>query len=380
MNPAHYFDVNASTPVDPLVMDEALRWMRAGFANPSSAHAEGRSAAAAIQDARRKIAEGLNATAEEIYFTSGGTESNNWALFGTAGRAREGHLVVSAIEHKSVLSSARELEARGFTLDLVKPRADGSLRVEDVAAKLRADTRLVSVMFANNETGVLQPVDAIGKLCRSRGVRFHVDAVCALGKVPLDVERIGCDLLSLSSHKLYAPKGCGVLYVRRGLALDPFVRGCGQQDGMRGGTENTPGAVAFGKAFERLAQGALGDMAQVAELRDLLLARLIESFPGLERNGTGAALPNTLNVAFPGASAGELLEALGRRGFSVSAGSAAGACGTISHVLEAMDVEPARARASLRLSLGAHSTRAGVEDLVACLCELLPMSRSSLSR
>jgi len=365
-----YFDYNASTPVDEEVLAAALPWHTEGFANPSSSHPAGRRAAAAIAAARETIARGLHAKAAEIFFTSGGSESNNWALFGSAPRARRGHLIVSAIEHKSVLSSARELQRAGFELTLIAPTRDGSLRAADVAAALRADTFLVSVMLANNETGVLQPVAEIASACRARSVRLHVDAVCVLGKLPLDVRRLDCDLLSLSGHKMYAPKGVGVLFVREGLALEPLIRGCGQQFGQRGGTENTAGAVAFARAFELWREGRFGSPAAIAALRDELWMRISREIPSALRNGAGDCLPNTLSIALPGASALELVTRLGERGVSVSAGTAGGSGGA-SHVLSAMGLDEARAASSLRFSLGRGSNSAGVVEAVSALAECL---------
>ena len=379
MNDELYFDYNASTPVDQRVLEEALKWMRESFANPSSSHPEGVRAAAAIALAKERIAAGIGGFAREVFFTSGGTEANNWALAGSARVAGRGHIVASSIEHKSVLGTLRDLERQGFEVSLVAPRPDGALRVEEIAAAIRDETRLVSIMAANNETGVIQPVESIGKLCRARGLRLHVDGVAALGKRELDVRAIGCDLLSLSSHKLYSMKGCGVLFVREGTALAPLIHGCGQQGGMRGGTENTAGAVGFGVAFERLREGAFGTPRTIGALRDQLLEQLEAQCSGLERNGSAECLPNTLNVSFPGADAASLVARLGARGFSVSAG-AAGAGGATSHVLEAMGLGGKRARSSLRLSLGAHSTSQGIRLLVEAIEQALPVSQLAGSR
>jgi cysteine desulfurase len=374
-----YFDYNGSTPVDERVLADALPWMRDGYANASASHPEGRRAAAAIARARESVAAGIACSPAEIFFTSGGTEANNWALIGGTRRAGRGHVVSSAIEHKSVLSTLRELERLGFEKTVVAPRADGVVRVEDVNLALREDTLLVSIMAANNETGVIQPVREIGALCRSRGLLFHVDAVGALGKLELDVRALGCDLLSLSSHKLYSPKGCGVLFVREGTAIEPLIHGCGQQGGMRGGSENTPGAVAFGRAFELLREGAFGSQTEIGALRDLLWDLLRERFPRAERNGTAACMANTLNVCFPGEVAAELVAELGAQGISVSAG-AAGAKGETSHVLEAMGLGGARARASLRFSLGAHSTSRGVRRMAEALEACCALSQKRTSR
>jgi len=229
---------------------------------------------------------------------------------------------------------------------------------------------LVSVMTTNNETGVVQPVREIGELCRERGVLFHTDAVATLGKLPVDVRALGCDLTSLASHKLYAPKGCGVLYVRKGVAIAPLIHGCGQQNGLRGGTENVLAVVGFARAIELLERGELGSAQSLAALRDELWAALRERFPQALRNGAGSFLPNTLNVCFPGADAAEAQAALAELGISVAVGAAAGG-GAPSHVLSAMGCDAAHARASLRFSLSRSTTRASLQALVEALAQVL---------
>lgn len=366
-----YLDYNGSTPVDADVARACGEWMSSGFGNAAASHPEGRKARAAIDRAREQIARLLGAEPDEIWFTSGGTESNNWALEGVMLRAPGGHLCVSAIEHKSVLRTAEYLAGRGHALTQIPVGADGRVRVDALARALRPDTRLVSVMLANNETGVLQPLDEISALCRSRGVLLHCDAVCAIGKVPVDVRGLGCDLLSLSAHKLYAPKGIGILFVRRGLEIDPLIHGCGQQCGMRSGSENTPGVIAFGVAAERALAGAFRAAEDLAVLRDELWAGIRGIVPGARVNGAGPRLPNTLSVVFPGVSAVELQSALGERGISVAAGAAA-SNGAPSHVLTAMGVSDEAARSTLRFSLGRHTTRASLAALWRALEEALP--------
>jgi len=361
-----YFDYNGSTPVHPRVAEVVAAQMRDVPGNAAAAHPAGRAARAAIQRARAEIARGIGARAGEVWCTSGGTESNNWALVSSARHAGRGHLVVSAIEHKSVLAAARVLEREGFDLSVVAPRADGRVDPAHVAAALRDDTFLVSLMLSNNETGVVQPAADVGRLCRERGVRFHTDAVCSIGRIPVDVGELGCDLLSLSSHKLYAPKGAGVLFVREGVELPPLIHGCGQQEGMRSGTENTPGVVGFGAAMELYRKGELPAPAELAALRDELWERIAAAFAGARRNGAGEVLPNTLNVFFPGCPSYELQAALGAEGASVAAG-AAGSTGEPSHVLRAMGLPDDRARCSVRFSLGAGTSRAALERLVAAL-------------
>jgi cysteine desulfurase len=347
-----YLDYNGSTPVDAQVREAFLAALDGPIGNASAAHAAGLAAREAIDAARRSIAAGIGARPDEVWFTSGGTESNNWAVLecAAAGPAPV-HLVVSSIEHKSVLQSARRAEERGAEVTFVDPRPSGRVDAGDIERALRPNTRLVALMLANNETGILQPVSEVGALCRGRGAHLLCDAVAAIGKVPVDVGALRCDFLSLSAHKLYAPKGVGVLYIRAGVPLPPFVVGCGQQCGLRGGTENTAGVAALGAAFERLAAGAF-DSRAVERVRDLLWKKLRELRPDVQLNGDGPRLPNTLSVAFPGVDAAELQARLAQLGVSVSAGAAA-SNGAVSHVLAAMNVPESLARGTLRFSLGA---------------------------
>lgn len=366
VTPDLYFDFNGSTPVEPTVLAAALPYLTREFANPSASHAAGRRARAAIDAARATIAASIGAAADEIRFTSGGTESNNWALFGSVPRGQNAHFVVSALEHRSVLAAADELERLGHAVTRIAPDPSGAVRVRDVEMALRPATTLVSVMCANNETGVVQPVREIAIACRARSVRFHTDAVCTYGKLDVDVAELGCDLLSLASHKVYAPKGLGVLYVRRGVEIRPMVWGCGQQNGTRGGTEDPFTIVALARAAEIVRAERAATARQVEALRDELWTGIARRFPRATRNGAGTLLPNTLNVRFPGRSSAELQSALSARGIAVSAG-AAGAGATPSHVLCAMGLSADVARESLRFSLGATTTRASVVALLAAL-------------
>jgi cysteine desulfurase len=371
-NPDLHFDFNGSTPVDPAVLAEALPFLSHEFANPSASHAAGRRARAAIDAAKVVIAASIGAHTDEIRFTSGGTESNNWALFGSVPRRENAHVVVSAIEHKSVLSAADELERLGHAVTRVAPDANGAVRARDVEAALRRDTALVSVMWANNETGVVQPVHEIAASCRARGVRFHTDAVCTYGKLDVDVASLGCDLLSIASHKVYAPKGLGVLYVRRGVELRPFVWGCGQQDGTRGGTENPFTIVALARAAANIRAERAAGAGRIESLRDELWRGIAARFPRATRNGSGTQLPNTLNVRFPGRSGADLQASLSARGIAVSAG-AAGTGATPSHVLVAMGHSAEAARESLRFSLGTPTTRASIDALLFALEDSLSL-------
>jgi cysteine desulfurase len=376
-----YLDNNGSTPVHPAVLEAFLASLRNTCGNASASHPLGQRAQVEIAVAKEQAAGALGAEPDEIWFTSGGTESNNWALKGCLDAARAaaggpGHLVVSAIEHKSVLRSAEALARGGVALTVVPVGASGRVRVEDVERALRPDTRLVSLMLANNETGVLQPVREVAQLCRARGVRFHTDAVAAIGKVAIDVRELGCDLLSLSGHKLYAPKGCGVLYVKRGTALSPLIDGCGQQCGMRSGTENNPAVAALGKAFELLARGEFR-AARSSELRDLLWERIHALDPKAVRNGEEPTLPNTLSVSFSQRTGAELLGELGRRGVHVAAGAAATGAAP-SHVLMAMGHGETRARSTLRLTLGTSTTREDIEFAAKALASALAATAPTL--
>jgi len=371
MLPDLYFDANGSTPLHPRVLATCQGLLADLYGNPSAAHAEGRRARHAIDAARATIARAIGAAPEEIRFTSGGTEANNWALLGCAAASQRRHIVVSSIEHKSVLQTARELERRGYGLDLLPVGSSGAVQRRDLEHVLRSDTLLVSVMTSNNETGVVQPVRELAELCRQRGVLFHTDAVSTLGKLPVDVRAIGCDLLTLASHKLYAPKGCGVLYVRKGVAIAPLIHGCGQQDGLRGGTENVLAVVGFARAIELLERGELVTPQALAALRDELWLGIRERFPQAQRNGAGSFLPNTLNVCFPGADACEAQGALAELGISVAVGAAASGASP-SHVLTAMGLDPAHACASLRFSLGRSTTSESVRALLQALVDVLP--------
>ena len=368
-SPGRYFDYNGSTPLHPRVQALCRELSELEFGNSAAPHPAGQSAGRVVEEARAGLAAALGAAPREIFFTGGGTESNNWALFASARDRRAGHLVVSAIEHKSVLNAALELERQGFDLTLVQPGEDGAVQLRDVEDALREETFLVSVMWANNETGVCQPVREIASLCKRRGVRFHCDAVAAMGKLPIDVGEVPCDLLSLSGHKFHAPKGVGALFVREGVELPPLLFGCGHQQGLRSGTENTVGVAAMAAAAGLAARGELGSQAELEDRRQQLWDGLRELAPDCVRNGGGDMLPGTLNVHFPGVSSAALQARLGEMGFSVAAGASA-STGGASHVLLAMGLGEERASQSLRFSLGG-GTRA--ED-VELLLEELPLA------
>jgi len=366
-----YLDYNGSTPLAQEALEVAFPYLVEHYGNPSASHPLGAAPKLAIERAKVDSAAVLGCYPDELVHTSGGSEGNNHALLGAAAAHPGAHLIVSQIEHKSVLATAAELERRGHPVTRLAPRSDGVVHVADVAQALRPNTFLVSVMGANNETGVVQPYEELGALCRAHGVLYHCDWVCALGKLDLDLSRSTIDLLSVGAHKLYGPKGVGLQYIRRGARVMPLVYGCGQQNGLRGGTENAFGAVAFARTLSMSKSGAFPSHARLAQLRDLLWQRIERTFPQARRNGAGPFLPNTLNVAFEGETGIELLQQLGTQGICVAAGAAANT-GSPSHVLTAIGLPPERARASLRFSLGRFSDERTVEAVMVALQRCLP--------
>ncbi len=363
-----YLDYNATTPVAPEVRQAMLPFLEEHFGNPSSPHALGRAAHEAVEDARYRVARLLGADRDEIVFTSGGTESNNLALKGVAfrrGPSAGSHLVVSAIEHPAVLAPALFLETLGFGLTIVEPKPRGTVDPADVEAAIRPDTVLVSVMHANNETGAIQPIRRIAEACRARGVLFHTDAAQTVGKVPVRVGDLGADLLTVAGHKMYAPKGVGALYVRRGVALEPVMHGAGHESGLRAGTENVPYLVALGAAATLAEHRLADDAARAAALRDRLLERLAEAIPrGLVVHAREAErLPNTLSVSLPGVDGSALLARAPEVCASVGAACHGGAAHA-SPTLAAMGVSPEIARGTLRLTVGRYSTEEEI-DLAA---------------
>lgn len=376
-----YLDYNATTPIAPAVREAMLPFLAEHFGNPSSTHVLGRAAREAIEDARSQVAALLGAESEGVVFTSGGTESNNLAIKGVKLRepaAAGGHLVISAIEHPAVIEPARWLERMGYAVTVVPCNREGIVEPESVEKALRPATRLVSIMHANNETGVVQPIRQIAKLCRARGVLVHTDAAQSVGKIRTAVEELGVDLLTIAGHKVYAPKGVGALYVRRGVALDPVIHGAGQEAGLRPGTENTPYIVGLGCAAALAARQLDRVADHMATLRDKLEQRLARAIgPELKVNGGHAErLPNTLSASFPGVVGGELLARIPELYASTGAACHSDAPQHISATLAAMGLTASQARGTIRLSLGWHTT----EDEIDRAVELLLGAWESLHR
>lgn len=370
-----YLDHNATTPVRPEVASAMAPYLAEVSGNPSSLHRFGLEAREAVEGARARLASLLGAGAGDLHFTGGGTEADNWALKGVVAAARRARprqalrLVTTSIEHAAVLHPARYLADLGVDVAEAPASERGIVDVEALLAQVDERTILVSVMHANNETGVLQPVREIAAALRQRGVPLHVDAVQSFGKVPVRVEDLGADLVSLSAHKLYGPKGVGALYVRPGTALEPLIHGGGHEAGLRAGTENVAGIVGFAAAAALSVDEMAGLVERLTVLRDRLEAGIRERTEGAVPHGAWAPrLPNTLSVAFPGVDAEALVTALDLEGIAVSSGSAcsAGRAGP-SHVLLAMGVPPHVAASSLRFSLGRDNTADQVDAVLDCL-------------
>ncbi|PYU39321.1 MAG: cysteine desulfurase NifS [Acidobacteria bacterium] len=402
-----YLDFNATTPVEPEVLDAMLPFFSTEFGNAASIHTFGQKSRAAVETAREKVAALIGARPQEIVFTSGGTESDNHAIFGVVlqpllqarsevegsvahGAVRSGeigrHIITTAIEHEAVLNACQALEKEGVAVTYLPTDQEGQIDLEELRRAIRPETILITVMHANNELGTIQPLEEIGRLAAEADVYLHTDAVQSAGKIPIDVNALGVDLLSLSGHKLYAPKGIGALYVRGGTRLRQLLYGGHHQRGFRPGTENVAGIVGFGKAAE-IARKSLRETAQrVSTLRDKLEQGLLHRVPQSRVNGGAAPrTPNTANLVFPGVEGEALLIALDLRGLACSTGAACSS-GAVepSHVLTAIGLPPEDARASLRFSLGRHTTSADLDfalnvvpAAVAQLRELSPAYRKA---
>ncbi len=385
-----YLDNNATTPVLPEVLEAMRPYFSEHFGNASSIHHHGQETRAAVERERESVAKLLGATVSEIVFTSGGTEADNLAIFGLMKPGD--HLITSSVEHEAVLRSAKHLQEMGCEVTHVPVDARSLVDPAEVQRALRPNTKLITIMMANNETGVVQPLEEIGKIAAEADVYFHTDAVQAAAKVPIDVNKIGCDLLSISGHKFHAPQGVGALYVRKGTKLQPLLYGGSHERSRRAGTENVPGIVGLGKAAEcALAAFARGDDKKIAAMRDRLERELLKleatGVNGASSNAHAPRVPNTTNLHFDGIEGEALVIALDLKGLAVSTGAACSS-GAIepSHVLTAMGLSPDQARGSLRISLGKQTTDEDVDfalalipEAVARLRELSPTWKGSSS-
>lgn len=370
-----YLDHSATTPVRSEVRELMNKYLDGQYGNPSSLHQFGRVARQGINWARETLAEILGANPGEIYFTSGGTEADNLAILGTASanQHRGRHVIISGIEHHAVLDPGKYLERQGFRVTYLPVDDDGLVQLAELDKALAEDTILISIMHANNEIGTIQPIAEISRRARERGIPFHTDAVQSLGKVPVNVNQLGVDLLSASAHKLYGPKGTGLLYVREGIQVHPLWYGGSQEQKLRPGTENVAGVVGFARAVELTVTEMPALSARLNALRDQFLTRLRTRLPGLKLNGhPSQRVPGHLNISFPGIGGQALLTALDKEGIAASSGSACTAKDTEpSHVLLAIGLNPEEVQGSVRLTLGRDNTEA---DLAYVLTKIVDIT------
>ncbi|MEO8426725.1 MAG: cysteine desulfurase NifS [Verrucomicrobiota bacterium] len=375
-----YLDNNATTRVAPEVVETMLPFLTEHWGNPSSVYSFGREVAKHLENARARVAALINSDPREVVFTSCGTESNNAAL-GSALRTNPGkrHLITTAVEHSAVIKFCQSLREQGFEIELLPVESDGSLDLHLLEKAIRPDTAVVSIMWANNETGIVFPIEEIAAICRSKGVLFHTDAVQTPGKVKIDVKGLGIDFLSLSAHKLYAPKGVGMLYVRRRVHYQPYLIGGQQERGRRGGTENVASIVGFGRAAELAMANLHDENTRVRALRNRLEEGLLRTIPNTMRNGAREPrLPNTINISFDGVEAEAVLILLDQLGICASSGSAC-TTGSVdpSPVLIGMGLDPMRARGSLRFSLGIYNDEKDVDYVLMHLPKIIAHLRAN---
>ncbi len=375
MNTLIYLDHGATTRTASGVEAAMKPYFQEEYFNPSGSYGKSAVCKKAVERARRQVASVIGASPDEIYFTSGGTESDNWVLQRTAESQQYpgGHIITTMIEHSAVLNTCRHLEQMGYRVTYLPVNGYGMVMPEQVDHAITEDTCLVSVMFANNEIGTVEPVEAIGRICRRYGVLFHTDAVQAFGQIPIDVNRMHIDFLSASAHKCYGPKGVGCLYVRKGLELEPLLFGGGQENGGRSGTENVPGIVGFGKAAE-LSGRTLGQrMRRQKQMRDWFMGRVTTEIPIAKINGHPVQrLSNNIHFSFPGYPAGEILEQLDRAGICASSGSAcASHSGEPSHVLTAIGLDDACISGAIRMTIGKDTTREELQYTLEVLKKII---------
>ncbi|AUB56495.1 cysteine desulfurase NifS [Methanobacterium subterraneum] len=375
-----YMDHSATSPVDPEVLEAMLPYFKESFGNASTLYSLGREARTAMEKARKQVASLIGARAEEVYFTSGGTESDNLAIKGTISRlkGKGNHIITSAIEHPAVEETCKYLEKNGYTVTYLPVGEDGIVKMEDLKESTREDTILITIMHANNEIGTIQPIKEIGALAREKGILFHTDAVQSVGKIPVNVEDMNVDLLSISAHKLHGPKGVGALYIRKGVRIDPLFHGGGHERGVRPGTENIPGIVGLGKACQLAEENLYENMEYVASLRDQLIKGVLGSIEQSFLNGHPTKrLPNNANFRFSSIEGESLILQLDSKGINASTGSA---CSSNklepSHVLMAIGLEEVDAHGSLRISLGKENTPEDIDSSIVVIKEVVERLRS----
>ena len=364
-----YLDNAASTPVHEQVLHEMIPFFQDQFGNPSSIHRYGRFAQRAIQNARKQIAHLINSEPNEILLTSGGTESNNTALFGLAHAAKGNHIVTSSIEHEAILEPCKKLEKEGFEITYIPVDNSGLVNSKDIEKSITPETCLVSIMFANNEVGTIQPIQEISKICHDKQIVFHTDAVQAVGKVKIDVKELGIDMLSISSHKINGPKGVGALYIKKGIEIIPFIFGGGQENGMRSGTENVASIVGFGKACQLAQENMKQNILHLQNIRNNLIAKVMKEIPLVTLNGhSDQRIANNAHFTFLGVNGEDLIIKLDENGIAASTGSACSVrVQKESHVLKAMGFSHDQIAGSLRLTVGISNTDSEIEKTVEIL-------------
>jgi cysteine desulfurase len=364
-----YLDNAASTPVHEQVLQEMIPYLQDQFGNPSSIHKYGRYANRAIKNARKQIANLINAEPDEILITSGGTESNNTALFGIAHAKKGNHIIISSIEHDAILEPCKILEKEGFEITLIPVNESGMIDIKNIESSISSETCLVSIMFANNEVGTIQPIEEISKICHQKNIPFHTDAVQGIGKVELDVKKLGVDMLSISSHKINGPKGVGALYIKKGMEIEPFIYGGGQEDGMRSGTENVASIVGFGKACQLAKENIQENISHLKNLQEKLITLVLKEIPYTTLNGDKIQrIPNNAHFTFLGVNGEDLIIKLDENGIAASTGSACSVhVQKESHVLRAMGFSHDQITGSLRLTVGILNTESEIEKTVEIL-------------
>lgn len=368
-----YLDNAASTAIHDDVFEEMLPFLKEAYGNPSSIHTVGRRASTGIQVSRKRISELVNCLPEEIFFTSGGTESNNTAISGVASANRGKRIITSSIEHDAVLEPCKRLEDDGYQIIYLPVDNRGLINPSDLEKSISEDTCLVSIMWANNEVGTIQPIAELAKICNEKKILFHTDAIQALGKTPIDLKEIGVDLLSVSSHKIYGPKGVGALFIRKGVKINPIILGGGQEKGFRSGTENVASIIGFGKAAELARLNLKKNLEHMKELRNHLIAKIQNEIPHVKLNGdSDKRLVNNIHLTFLGVKGEDLILKLDEHGIAASTGSA---CSVnrqrASHVLRAMGLDHEQIEGSLRLSLGIFNSQEEIDNTIKTLKKIV---------
>ena len=374
-----YLDHAATTPLDEEVFEAMLPYLREKFGSASTLYAAGREAREAVEESREKVARLIGARPEEVYFTGGGSESDNWAVFGVAAaKADKGrHIITCAIEHHAVLEPCHTLEKQGYDVTVLNVDSNGFVDIDELASSITNETVLITIMHANNETGTIEPVAEIGRIAKDRSVHFHTDTVQTVGHIPTDVNAINCDSLAISAHKLYGPKGVGAMYIRKGARVEKLIRGGGQESNRRAGTHNVPGIVGLGKAAELAKQRMAEEAEQTTRLRDALIVGIEERIKDVRLNGDRVKrLPNNVNFSFEGVEGESMILRMDMNGICVSSGSACTSQSLDpSHVLMALGLKHEQAHGSLRMTLGKDNTPAHVEKVLEVLPGIVQVLR-----